>query len=160
MKQKTIYFFAFHLLYFSTPLGLQAESWPTLEKYVSDCVLIVKARQVGPFRGRVSLSFEVTETWKGQFDPREFIDSTPEGYILARQGEHGVRFMEGQEIVFFFTRDNQPHSKLSRPCTAFPIVDGTLIYGFTSDDPNIRRYFTAPEFKRAIEVISVQKDAE
>jgi hypothetical protein len=110
-----------------------AELW--LDAYVAGSVLIVKARDVaGPDSHGVS-TFEVLETWKGTFDPAAFAPGVAKGTSLrARQGEHGVRSVRGQEIVLFYTRDNQPDEKLHRHSTALPITDGRIVYAATNAD--------------------------
>jgi|ERR1041385_246157 hypothetical protein len=131
---------------------LRAESWPSLGKYASNCVLVVKARQIGPFSATENskLSFEVLETWKGRFEPRDFTKLSPEGYIQAAQGEHGVRVTAGQEIVFFFTRQNQPAGKLRSHSMAFPIRNGRIVYASTGD-PGTQQEMSVEEFKRVFE---------
>jgi hypothetical protein len=81
---------------------LRAEEWPSLDRYASNCVLVVKARQVGNFSDKEDskLTFEVVETWKGRFDQRDFTGLSPEGYIQAAQGEHGVRVTAGPGDCF------------------------------------------------------------
>lgn len=118
----------------------------------SNCVLVVKARQVGNFSDKEDskLTFEVVETWKGRFDQRDFTGLSPEGYIQAAQGEHGVRVTAGQEIVFFFTRHNQPEGKLRTHSTAFPIRTGRVVYAITGE-PGIRQEMSVEEFKRVFD---------
>jgi hypothetical protein len=124
------------------------EIWSTLGDYVGECVLIVKARAVEEREGRWTLQPE--ESWKGEFGPDTFRDTTPEGYFFAYEGEHGVADVAvGQEIIFFFTAANQPPgSKLARHSTAFPIRDGRVVYGATSDE--YRQEYTLDGFKKAI----------
>jgi hypothetical protein len=131
---------------------LRAEEWPSLDRYASNCVLVVKARQVGNFSDKEDskLTFEVVETWKGRFDQRDFTGLSPEGYIQAAQGEHGVRVTAGQEIVFFFTRHNQPEGKLRIHSTAFPIRTGRVVYAITGE-PGIRQEMSVEEFKRVFD---------
>ena len=140
------------LLVASVVSDVRAESWPSLDRYASNCVLVVKARQTGNFSGKENnkLTFEVVETWKGRFDPRDFTRLTPEGYIQAAQGEHGVRVTAGQEIVFFFTRHNQPEGKLRTHSTAFPIQNGRIIYASTGE-PGIRQEMSVEELKRVFD---------
>lgn len=109
------------------------------------------ARQIGTFstNERSILSFEVTEAWKGSFNPRDFVKTTSEGYLRAAQGEHGVRVVAGQEIVFFFTRHNQPKEKLAHHSTAFPVQNGKIVYASTGD-ADIRREMSVEDFKRVI----------
>jgi hypothetical protein len=129
-----------------------AEDWPSLEQFASNCVLVVKARQAGDFStndGSI-LSFEVIETWKGRFDPRDFTELTPQGYIRAAQGEHGVHVIAGQEIIFFFTRHNQPPSKLRSHNAAFPIQNGRVVYASTGN-PGVRQEMSLDEFKQFFE---------
>ncbi len=155
MKPNSYLLLIFTLASLLVPEVLRAESVPPFEKFASNCVLIVKARQAGPFSTNENfvLTFEVTETWKGRFDPQTFTKTSPEGYIRAGQGEHGVRVTAGQEIIFFFTRHNQPEGKLARHNAAFPITDGKLVYGSTSESVE-SRVFTTAEFKRAIAALS------
>lgn len=76
----------------------RAEQWPTLEEYVGKCVLIVKAKTVVEHDGK--LSFQVLESWKGKYDPQEFVRTTAEGRFFANKDEHGVvNVAQGQEIV-------------------------------------------------------------
>lgn len=124
-----------------------AEYWPTLENYVEKCVLIVKAKTTVEQDGR--LTFRVTETWKGRYEPEDFVETAEDGRFFASQHEHGVDVADGQEIVFFFTRDNQPFKdKLSHHSTAFPIRDGTIIYASTSD--SLSEEFSVQDFKKCI----------
>ncbi len=127
----------------------RAESWPTLEQYVSDCVLIVLAETHAEPGG--ALSFEVLESWRGQYRPGAFAHPRPDGRFTASQGEHGVDVVDGQRIVFFFTEHNQPvPGKLSRHSTAFPVSDGELVWAATSMD---RREYTLAEFETAIQSV-------
>jgi len=130
-----------------TPQPCFAEPWPTLDDYVAKCVLIVKAKTIIEQDG--TLTFRVTETWKGRYEPQDFVRTTEDGRFFASQHEHGVDVVDGQEIVFFFTRHNQPiEGKLSRHSTAFPIRDGELTYAGTSDW--LSQEFTVHEFKKRI----------
>lgn len=130
-----------------------AETWPNLSEYVEDCILIVKAQQVGAFPEveNGDLTFKVLETWKGLFDPHDLSCTTPDGFIIASQGEHGVKVARGQKIIFFFTRRNQPTNKISGHSTAFPIASGRITYASTSWD--LRREYTVKEFHAAINSI-------
>lgn len=125
----------------------EAEEWPTLPEYVNDCVLIVKARTVVLSNG--SLTFRVIENWKGTYDPSMMARTTTDGRFFATPGEHGVNVFDGQEIIFFFTRHNQPNPPLlSRHSTAFPIVGGQIIWASTSDSD--RRVYTVRQFQQLI----------
>ena len=122
----------------------RAEAWPPLDDYVRMCVAIVKAKTVAKSEHRVE--FEVEEVWAGSTEDLVVNDR---GRYVAYDGEHGVKVEVGQEIVFFFTRDNQPvRGKLSRHSTSFPIKDNRLIYGATSDDEY--REYAVDEFREAI----------
>ena len=124
-----------------------AAFWLTLEDYVAKCVLIIKAKTVLEQDGR--LTFRVTETWKGRYDPQDFVETAEDGRFFASQHEHGVDVVAGQEIVFFFTHHNQPiEGKLSRHSTDFPIRNGKLTYASTSDW--LKQEFTIAEFKKRI----------
>jgi hypothetical protein len=123
----------------------RAEMWPSLDDYVADCTLIVKAKTIEEDK---KLTFRVLETWRGVFDPKRFTEVTRDGRFFAENGEHGVKVIDGQEIVFFFTLHNQPDpKKLSRHSTAFPISDGTVVYASTGDQP---RNYKLADFKRAV----------
>jgi hypothetical protein len=139
-------------------LAADAEYWPSVESFASNCVLVVKARQTGECRTNEDsfLEFEVTETWKGRFDPRDFTSVSPQGYIRAAQGEHGVRVTAGQEIVFFFTRHNQPPGKLRNHSTAFPIINGKIIYAAT-DNPEVRREMSVEDFKKIFDKFTTKQ---
>lgn len=127
-----------------------AETWPTLEEYVGECVLIVKAEHVGEIaEERHKQEFRVLETWLGVFDPKDFLALSSDGNLTAFQGTHGVRITEkGQEIIFFFTRHNQPPNGIRSHSTAFPIKDGKIIYGSTNN--HLRKEFSELEFKNEI----------
>ena len=65
----------------AAPGEARAEEWPTLEKYIDWCSLIVKAKTVERADG--GFTFEVIETWKGRYDPKRFVDVTKEGRFFA-----------------------------------------------------------------------------
>ncbi len=140
------------------PQTASAETCPTLSEYVADCILIVKAKQIGalPEIQDSNLTFKVIDTWKGTFDPHEFARITPEGYIIASQGEHGVHVEKDQEIIFFFTRHNQPTNKISVHSTAFPIASGRLTYASTGLD--LKYEYTVENFRAAIDSIEKSND--
>lgn len=126
-----------------------AEMWPTLDKYVSGCVLIVLAETHAEPGG--TLTFEVLESWRGDYKPGAFAYPRPDGRFTASQGEHGVDVVDGQQIVFFFSNHNQPvPGKLARHSTAFPVVDGKIVWASTSMD---RHEYSLPEFKKAVQSI-------
>jgi hypothetical protein len=126
------------------------ESWPTLEKYAKDCVLIVRVKQVGAYSDRdgAALELKVLETWVGKFDPKEFTE-TKDGHIVAHFGEHGMKLKEGQEAIVFYTRHNQPADKLASHSTAFPIDDEKVVYGSMSESE--RQTLTVKDFRSRIE---------
>ena len=127
-----------------------AELWPTLDDYVSRCVLIVKARATHDANENEMCTFEVLESWKGHFDAAGFATGMAQGNVVrARQGEHGVNVTRGQEIVLFYTRHNQPGEKLLFHSTAFPINDGTITYAATNYG-GLREEMTVEGFKQRI----------
>ena len=133
-------------------LPVQAKSWPPLKDFVSNGVLVVKARQAGEFPPRKGdkLSFEIPESWKGHFDPRDFTEICLEGYNQAWPGEHGMNVVAGQEIVFYFSRHNQPvEVKLTQHGTAFPINRGRIVYAI-SGNPGESQEMSVDEFKRIL----------
>jgi hypothetical protein len=150
MKLFCHFLFAAYLPLVLAVADARAEAVPTLESCVADSVLIVKARQVGemPKREGQSIAFEVLENWKGRFKPSDFVKLGPGDHLLAYPGEHGVNVVPGQEIVFFYSRWNQPDGKLSRHNTAIPILNGRMVYGATSDSEEIPRNLTVEEFKK------------
>ncbi len=125
-----------------------AEMWPTFENYVDKCVLIVKAKTVSDGVEK-PLTFQVLESWKGQYRPELLKNTTPDGRFIEFQGHHGIDVTNGQEIVFFFTRHNQPdEGPMISHSTAFPVKDGKVVYGSTSD--GLRKEYTLAEFKKKI----------
>lgn len=138
----------------------RAEAWPTLEAYVAKCVLIVKAKTV--VEKEDALSFQVLESWKGKYDPKLFVRTTPDGRFFANKDEHGVvNVSDGQEIVFFFSRHNQPvEGKLTSHSTAFPVRSGKVIYASTSGPApeGLRKEYTLEEFKKAIQAAASETD--
>src|SRR5262245_63812948 len=58
----------------------RAEDWPSLDRYVSDCTLIVKAKTVTEHG---HLTFRVVETWRGTYDPKQFVAVTADGRFYA-----------------------------------------------------------------------------
>ena len=129
-----------------------AELWPTLEKYVDQCVLIVKCKtdMQNVFR------YKVLETWKGKYSPDLFDKQPPNGYIFADGGHGNDNPKAGRELVFFFTMHNQPSSgKLQSHSTAFPIEDGKIVYASTNN--NLRKEYTVKDFKAAISKIVRQQ---
>ncbi len=150
MKTSVQFIFTLAIPYILAPQISRAEALPPFDKFASVCVLVVKARQVGRFSSvpGYPLSFEVIETWRGSFLPQALTSTTPEGYIQANQGEHGVRVTAAQEIVFLYSRHNQPKGTLNRHTTALPITDGKLHYGSKWDGEY--REFTIAELKKII----------
>lgn len=114
-------------------MSARAEIWAPLEDYVALCTSIVKAKTVAIANGQVE--FEITEVWLGSDERKRYV---------TYDGEHGVHVEVGQEIIFFFT-ERERHG------TAFPIKDGRLIYGATSDSEY--REYTVDEFRDAITAI-------
>jgi hypothetical protein len=140
---------AFAVAAYSSPA--RGEAWRKLDDHVADCTLIVKAKTVDE-KGK--LTFRVVESWRGTFDPKVFASTTSDGRFFADQGEHGVKVVDGQEIVFFFSAANQPDpKKLGRHSTAFPIVKGKVVYASTSTES---KEFTIDEFKRAIQKVPMK----
>ena len=101
----------------------------------------------------------------GQYDPKLLARTKDDGRFVTYKGEHGVNVVDGREIVFFFTRHNNPKTgPLRSHSTAFPIKEGKLIYGATANpsaDPerSIRKDYTVTEFKQKIEAIIKEQDA-
>jgi hypothetical protein len=139
------------LLWFVTLASVaRAEPWPTLDQYVSDCVLILRARATPEVSANGQRTFEVIEAWVGEFRPSDFVDGVARGRTLrAYDGEHGVHVVAGQEIIFFYTRWNQPNEGLRSHSTAFPVVDGKVIYASTSDWD--RQEMAVETFRRRIQ---------
>lgn len=122
----------------------QAEIWAPLDDYVALCVTIVKAKVVSQVDGWNE--FEITEVWTGSAD---VIPVNDRGRYRAPDGEHGAKVEPGQELVFFFTGERrQADGKVVAHSTAFPIKDGRLVYGATSEE--YYREYSVDEFKRAV----------
>src|SRR6186713_535569 len=134
-----------------------AESWPSLEDYVNDCVLIVKCKteEAGKFQ------YRVLETWKGKFSPDLFVfsDTPPEGCLYAHQNHGNERPRQGREVIFFFTKRNQPDfakGKLEHHSTCFNIEDDKLLYATNSDFDE--KEYTVEQFKKAVAAIVVDQE--
>lgn len=131
----------------------RAELWGPLNDYVRSCPLIVRAKAVDVGKGEIR--FRILESWRGAFDAAKFLPYrvTKRGEYLALPGEHGVEVVAGQKIVFFFgpATDGKfgPHS------TAFPVVDGRVLYASTSDDDDLRRWWDVGEFEARIRALSL-----
>lgn len=99
----------------------QSEAWPTLEKLVPRCLLIVhcKAENVD---GRVL--YKVADVWKGEYSALAFVKQPPTGYILSNDDPPAA----GTETILFFTRHNQPKEGISRYDMAIPVSDGQVTY--------------------------------
>ncbi len=124
-----------------------AEDWPPLGGYVRSTSLIVLA--VAHARGD-RWTFEVESSWRGTFDPEHFAHTTPEGRFFARQGEHGVHVVEGQQIVFFFgPRDPPGSGRHARHSTAFPVRGGQVRYAETGG-PGEPTIYPLEDFEAAI----------
>jgi hypothetical protein len=137
------------------PISSYAEIWPTLDAYVRGCVLIVKTRAVLEEGG--DFTYEVLESWKGVYDPENFVRTTPSGRLYATMNSHGLTdIVEGQEVIFFFTESNQPSGgKLAWHSTSFPVRDGKVVYGSSIDildfsGKHVRREYGLEEFRQAI----------
>ena len=134
----------------------RAERWPSLDSSVSDCVLIVKARTV--FEGTDNtVTFKIEESWKGKYAPDMLKNTTKDGRYVTYKGKHGVNVVDGQEMVFFFTRHNHPGTgPLDSHSTAFPVKDGKIVYASTSEVH--WKEYTVGEFKKAI-IALIEKQA-
>ena len=118
---------------FLFPQDIQASMYMPLFYSIAESELIVKARTVAQLENY--WAFEVIEEWKGKYDQDKFARTTPEGYFIARDRYAGVVVNIGQEIVFFFSTQDQPEyffegeptdGKISVPLRAFPITQGRL----------------------------------
>ncbi|MFN0018787.1 MAG: alpha/beta hydrolase [Pirellulaceae bacterium] len=127
-----------------------AESWPTLDKYVDHCTLIVLCET--ELKNDQPL-FKVVETWKGKYDLKDFNELLREraphaNYLPAGLG--GRKPLAKQKIVFFFTGD--PKKRLyDGPSTSFPVREGKLIYAETGDGLEFPKEYTLKQFKAEIE---------
>jgi hypothetical protein len=122
-----------------------AEQWPTLEEFVEECVLIVRCRT----DERDIRQHRVLETWKGQYSPELFVTPPPDGFVIADDAHGNANPVGGREIVFFYTRHNQPASgKLQSHSTALPIAGGKVIYAPTSD--SLRKEYSIGGFRVAV----------
>ena len=124
------------------------EKWPTLDDYVAHCTLIVLCET--EFRDDKPI-FKVAETWKGQFEIKDFNEllqarAPGPGYLPAGLGLHsGRKSHPKQNVVFFFTGDPKkiPYDGSS---TSFDVREGKLIYGETGDS-GVWREYTLKQFK-------------
>jgi hypothetical protein len=130
--------------------AVHAEIWAPLEDYVGLCAVIVKAKAVGDV-GSNQQEFAIVEVWVGSRDDLLLNDR---GNYVTYKGEHGAKAANGQEIVFFFGRERQ--RKISRHSTAFPIVDGKLVYASTSDFDV--EEFTLADFKKRVLAIACKQE--
>jgi hypothetical protein len=127
-----------------------AESWPSLVTYVDQCVLIVKCKTEDK-GGKVK--FKVLETWKGKYSPDLFYDNPPNGYLYAERAHGNDSPAAGREMIFFFTRHNQPvfaKGKLVSHSTCFNVNDGKLVYASTDDPRGHRKEYLLDSFKKAV----------
>ena len=96
------------------------------------------------------------ETWKGTYDPSSFLAFcvNDAGEYLSHAGQHGIEVVDGQEIVFFFSRPKKG-GKLGPHATSFPIVKKGVLYALTSDDDEIRRRWDIGAFEQRIRALSL-----
>jgi enterochelin esterase-like enzyme len=149
---KTIALMSFSLLVVAEVA--HAESWPTLDKYVDHCTLIVLCDT--EFKNDQPV-FKVVETWKGKYDLKDFNKFLQErapgaNYLPAGLGLHsGRKSHDKQKAVFFFTGDPQkrPYDGSS---TSFDVREGKLIYAETGD-LEVPKEYTLKQFKAEIEKI-------
>ncbi|MHC4953189.1 MAG: hypothetical protein ACYTGZ_04815 [Planctomycetota bacterium] len=132
----------------------EAEVWEPLHDYVRRCSLIVRARAIVPEKG--GLRFKVLESWKGKYDTSLFFDFcvNDAGEYLSRAGEHGIDVVDGQEIVFFFSRPKKGE-KFGPHTTSFPVVKNTVLYASTSEDDELQKRWHIGEFKKRIRALSL-----
>ena len=138
----------------------RGENWSPLEEYVQQCVLITKARATvlppSSPNAPVKVELRMLEVWKGHFEADTFgSDCLHPGVYRAYLEEHGLHVVDGQEVILFFTRHNQPDpDHLTRHSTAFPIRDGKLIYAKTSNE--YYQEYTVEEFEKAVRGIEAR----
>ena len=135
----------------------KAEIWSPLDAYVAETVLIVKAKAIIGKDERIS--FEVVETWKGNYDPKNFVQTTPEGRYFSSQGGTGlIDISAGQEVILFFTGSGQDTmGKLNRHSTTFPVRGGKVIYASTNDQ--LRQELPIEDFRARIQELVKRDDA-
>src|SRR5262249_44095483 len=138
-----------------------AESWPTLESFVHECVLIVKCKTELKADG---VRYRVLETWKGKYSPDLFHSRPPDGYLLTDTGNGNTNPTDGRAVIFFFTRRNQPafaKGKLVSHATCFVIAAGKVIYASTSlpEPYGLRKEYTVEGFKKAVLAV-VEKESQ
>ncbi|MHC4616686.1 MAG: hypothetical protein ACYTEQ_02915 [Planctomycetota bacterium] len=134
-----------------------AELRPSFENYVERCVLIVKARTIFEKDGRPT--FRVLETWKGQYCPEDFVETTEDGRFFAGGPASSGSAVDGEPIVLFFTwRNQRVKGKLSSFSTGFPIRKGKIIYGGTGDPPFFPWGFTTQEFEKRIRKLGAKRE--
>ncbi len=121
------------------------DSWPSLPDYVRKCVVIIMARTAVTDGKRCE--FEITEVWKGTTDILPLNDH--QRYV-EWQGTHGIKVTNGQDIVFFFTRHNQPPTgKVRGHSTSFPVSKGKIVYA-SSSESSLTEEMTIADFKKRI----------
>lgn len=159
-KIASIIVIAMAVMAFTPAVGM-SESWPSLEKYVEECVLIVKCKT----EKKAKFQYRILETWKGEYNPDQFLfyDTPPEGCIYAHQNQGNDRPRNGREVIFFFTTRNQPvfaKGKLEHHSTCFNIEDGKVIYAENSDFDENEKEYTVEEFKKAIASVDENQQQE
>ena len=127
-----------------------AEHWPTLERYVNNCSLIVLCET--EIRDERAV-FKVIEAWKGQFHIADFKPFLQErapgpGYLPANLRLHsGHKPQAKQKVVFFFTGDPY-RQRYSGSSTSFEVRNKRLVYAETNHVQ--RKEFTLDQFKKSI----------
>lgn len=149
MKNITSVFVLAMVVMAFTPDFVLSENWPSLEKYVEECVLIVKCKT----EKKAKFQYRVLETWKGEYSSDLFLfyDTPSEGCLFAHQNHGNDRPRNGREVIFFFTKRNQPvfaGGKLEHHSACFNIEDGKVIYAENSDFDE--KEYTVDAFKKAI----------
>jgi hypothetical protein len=149
---------AFAVIIFFIAAQAVAESWPPLEDYVKDCVLIVKCRT--EVKGE-PIMYKVEEVWKGKYDPDMFNERPPEGYLFTLDWHGNTNPTDGREVIFFYAKprgQSETKGKLLLHSTCFVIQDGKLIYASSAEHSSLRKEYKVEEFKS--EILRIVKEQE
>jgi hypothetical protein len=78
-----------------------------------------------------------------------FAPPPPDGFIIADDAHGNANPVGGREVIFFYTRQNQPESgMLEAHSTAFPITNGKVIYAPTNE--NLRKEYAVDDFRLVV----------
>jgi hypothetical protein len=103
--------------------------------------------------------YKVVEVWKGEYDPGSFAGKPRTGFINTTPVVGIDRRSEGDEVILFIPRRNQPKEGISRHDLALPVRDNKVEYPIVDIDRDglTATHHALADFKRHVKSLIEDK---